>query len=247
MEKDSVNLTEFENRLRGKTPQEVIHQILQFFGIKKIALASSLGAEDQVLSDMLLKTNREVSIFTLDTGRLHQETYDVISAVRKKYNYSVELLFPKREEIEKMVNTKGPNLFYESIENRKECCFVRKVQPLRKKLATLDAWICGLRRDQSPDRSAVKVIEWDEGNQLIKINPLLEWSEEDVWNYIRENDVPHNTLHDKGFPSIGCAPCTRAVKPGEDFRAGRWYWETEAVKECGLHWKDGKLVRAKKG
>lgn len=246
MKKNKNDLLEIQKSLRSKSPQAVVEWALSYFGNQKVALASSLGAEDQVLTDMVLKTDSEAKIFTLDTGRLHQETYDVISEVRKKYNYTIEILFPERESVEEMVNQNGPNLFFESIENRKLCCSVRKVQPLQRKLRTLDAWICGLRKEQSQNRNTVEVIEWDEGNQLFKVNPLINWNSDAVWTYLKEHQVPYNQLHDKGFPSIGCAPCTRAIQPGEDFRAGRWCWEAEDAKECGLHWKDGKLVRTKK-
>ena len=230
----------------GKEPHEIIRWGLDFFGTDKIALSSSLGAEDQVLTDMIIKINPTAKIFTLDTGRLPQETYDVMAETMKTYGMKYEVLFPESRDVEGMENSFGPNLFYEGIEKRKLCCEVRKLRPLRKILSTLDAWICGLRREQSVTRTRVEKIEWDENFSMVKLNPLADWTEEHVWNYIRGNNVPYNKLHDNGYPSIGCAPCTRAVKPGEAARAGRWWWEEPEKKECGLHVADGKLKRVNK-
>lgn len=220
--------------LRGASPQEVLAQVLQKFG-DKIALSSSLGAEDQVLTDMLMKINPKARIFTLDTGRLFPETYDLIDRTSRKYKTKIEVFFPEHQKVEKMVNEKGINLFYESVENRKFCCHLRKIEPLQRAFAKLDAWVCGLRAGQAVTRKDVALVEWDENNGLVKVNPLASWSEEQVWAYIHEHKVPYNVLHDKGFPSIGCQPCTRAVEPGEDVRAGRWWWENPDTKECGLH------------
>ena len=227
---------ELNQALKGKTPQESISHCLDVFN-NKIALSTSLGIEDQVLTQMLVAINKEVEIFTLDTGRLFPETYDLIERTCSKYGINMKIYFPDYIDVEKMVNKKGINLFYHSVENRKECCGIRKIKPLKRAFAGLDAWICGLRRDQSVTRTDMQLVEWDEGNGLIKINPLIDWSEEDVWKYARENNVPYNILHDKGFPSIGCQPCTRAIEPGEDVRAGRWWWENPETKECGLHKK----------
>lgn len=220
--------------LQGASPQEVLAQVLQKFG-DKIALSSSLGAEDQVLTDMLMKINPKARIFTLDTGRLFPETYDLIDRTSRKYKTKIEVFFPEHQKVEKMVNEKGINLFYESVENRKFCCHLRKIEPLQRAFAELDAWICGLRAGQAVTRKDIALVEWDENNGLVKVNPLASWSEEQVWAYIHEHKVPYNVLHDKGFPSIGCQPCTRAVEPGEDVRAGRWWWENPDTKECGLH------------
>ncbi len=230
----------------GKDPQEIIRWGLDHFGIDKIAQSSSLGAEDQVITDMIVKINPEARIFTIDTGRLPQETYDTITETMKKYGMKYEVLFPESGDVEEMERNLGPNLFYESIEKRKLCCEVRKIRPLRKYLSTLDAWICGLRREQAISRTRTEKIGWDENFSLVKLNPLADWSENDVWDYIRENNVPYNKLHDKGYPSIGCAPCTRAVKPGEQLRAGRWWWEESEKKECGLHVVNGKIKRINK-
>ena len=204
----------------------------------KIALASSFGAEDVVLIDILMKLDPKIKIFTLDTGRLNEETYEVMDAIRKKYGISIESYFPDKDAVQKLEREKGFYSFRESVDNRKECCAIRKVEPLNRALKGLDAWITGLRRAQGATRVNVSKIEEDQAHAgLIKINPLADWSEEDVWNYIKKNSVPYNRLHDQGYPSIGCAPCTRAVKEGEDIRAGRWWWENADHKECGIHLK----------
>lgn len=219
---------------KGRSAEELLKVLTEHFG-DCFALATSFGAEDQVLTDMLCKIKNQPSIFTLDTGRLPEETYEVMQATRKKYGIQIEVLFPDYIEIEEMVNRFGPNLFLESIEARKLCCRVRKIKPLKRKLSGLDAWICGLRAEQSVTRTNLQRIEFDENFGLIKISPLADWTTEQVWGYIRENEVPYNRLHDKGYPSIGCAPCTRAVLAGEDIRSGRWWWEKPEHKECGLH------------
>jgi len=220
--------------LRGKPAQQVLRRTLEEFG-DRAAFASSLGAEDQVLTDMLCRLTPAPRIFTLDTGRLPQETYGAIQATNERYGIRIELLFPDREQVEALVAERGPNLFYEGVEQRKRCCFVRKVLPLRRELAQLDAWITGLRREQSVTRAEVRPVEWDGANGLVKINPLYGWTDRQVWDYVRDHDVPYNRLHDIGYPSIGCAPCTRAVRRVEDVRAGRWWWEAPEHKECGLH------------
>jgi phosphoadenosine phosphosulfate reductase len=231
-----TDVTTLALRTSPMTAEEVIRLALERFG-KNIALLSSFGAEDMVLIDMLMKADPKARVLTLDTGRLPQETYNVIDATRQKYGIPVEVYFPKADAVEAMVAEHGPNLFYHSIENRQLCCGVRKMEPLRRALSGLDAWITGLRRDQSVTRTAVHKLEWDEVNGLVKVNPLVEWSRDDVWSYIREHNVPYNALHDRGYPSIGCGPCTRAVAPGEHERAGRWWWEHAETKECGLHVK----------
>lgn len=213
-------------------------EVLAFFLNRfrgRIALASSLGAEDQVLTNMIVKEAPETTIFTLDTGRVFPETYDLIERTNEKYGIRLKIYFPDAAQVEEMVREKGVNLFYHSIENRKQCCHTRKVEPLRRAFKDLDVWVCGLRKDQSVTRFFTKMVEWDKTNGLIKINPLLNWTEKQVWDYIKQHNIPYNVLHDQGFPSIGCQPCTRAVKPGEDIRAGRWWWETPEQKECGLH------------
>jgi phosphoadenosine phosphosulfate reductase len=205
----------------------------QFTG--KITFSTSFSFEDQVIADHILSNHLPVSIFTLDTGRLFAETYSVWNSTNEKYHTNIIGYYPNQEALQEFVATKGPNSFYESVENRKGCCYIRKVEPLKRALAGNDIWITGLRAEHSPDRQNIPVVEWDEANQVIKYNPILHWSTEEVRKYINDNNVPYNPLHDRGFVSIGCAPCTRAIKPGEDFRAGRWWWEDAANKECGLH------------
>lgn len=220
-----------------KSAQEVLKWAMDKYG-RNVALASSFGAEDVVCIDMMIKIDKNARIFSLDTGRLNPETYDVMDAVEQKYGIKIETYFPESNEVEDMVRSKGINLFYESIENRKLCCNVRKVHPLNRILSQLSAWITGLRRQQGVTRVSVPKIEIDEAHGgIVKVNPIAAWSWEEVWEYIKENKVPFNKLHDQNYPSIGCAPCTRAIKPGEDFRAGRWWWESPENKECGLHVK----------
>lgn len=228
--------------LNKKFENEPIEKILEYFAQtykEKIALATSFGAEDQVLTDLLLRQNPKGKIFTLDTGRLAEETYTVMDQTNKKYGIKIDVYFPNTADIEILYQRQGTNGFRESIENRKMCCHVRKIAPLQRALKGLDVWITGLRRAQSATRDTIRLVEWDKANGLIKLNLLIEWSEEDVWNCIKENKLPYNALHDLGYPSIGCAPCTRAVKEGEDIRAGRWWWENPEHKECGLHLNGG--------
>ena len=183
----------------------------------------------------MLKIDPRANIFTLDTGRLFPETLEVLEKTNRKYGVNIEVFVPDAIRVEKMVNEKGVNLFYNSIEDRKFCCHVRKIEPLIRALSKLDAWVCGLRSEQSVTRVNADIVSWDESNELLKICPLVYWTEEQVWDYIKAHDIPYNKLHDEGFPSIGCQPCTRVVKPGEDIRAGRWWWEQPQSKECGLH------------
>jgi phosphoadenosine phosphosulfate reductase len=216
------------------TAEEVLSGFLSEF-IGKIALSSSLGIEDQVLTHMVCNIDKSTKIFTLDTGRLFPETYDLIHRTNHKYGIKMSVFFPDAGHVEEMVNSKGINLFFESVENRKLCCNIRKIEPLKRAFAGLDVWICGLRREQSVTRQDMQLIEWDEGNGIIKLNPLIDWTEEEVRKFIKDHGIPYNPLHDKGYPSIGCQPCTRAIFPGEDIRAGRWWWENPDTKECGLH------------
>ncbi len=231
---DINQLEALNQKFSGKNPLDIIVLFLGEYG-NRVALSSSMGAEDQVLTDMAMKVNPDARIFTLDTGRLFPETYDLIDRTNKKYNTKIEVLFPDYKQVETMVRDKGINLFYDSVENRKLCCGIRKIEPLKRVFGTLDAWICGLRAAQAVTRQNIHLVEWDENNGLLKVNPLVNWSERDVWNYIKENNVPYNPLHNKGFPSIGCLPCTRAIESWEDVRAGRWWWEQPDSKECGLH------------
>jgi phosphoadenosine phosphosulfate reductase len=222
--------------LEAKPAQDLLAWALGEFH-PRIALASSFGAEDVVLIDMLWRLDPRARVFTLDTGRLPADTYALIDAIRERYGLRVEVFFPRHEAVEAMTRESGVNLFLRGVEDRKRCCAVRKVEPLGRTLAGMEAWITGLRRDQAPTRTAVPKVEVDgDHGGILKINPLVEWSWEDVWDYVRAHDVPYNALHDRGYPSIGCAPCTRAVAPGEDLRAGRWWWEQDrAATECGLH------------
>lgn len=205
----------------------------------RVVFSTSFGIEDQVITHHILSADLPISIFTLDTGRLFAETYSVWSNTNEKYQTRIRAFYPDRQALEEYLNEKGPNAFYESVANRKDCCHIRKVEPLRRALAGQAVWITGLRAEQSPERSDLRLIEWDAANGVIKYNPLLHWDAAAVRKYIDENDVPYNTLHDKGFVSIGCAPCTRAIRAGEDFRAGRWWWEDNSKKECGLHVSEG--------
>jgi phosphoadenosine phosphosulfate reductase len=207
--------------------------------------ASSLAAEDMVLTDLILRAKLPISIFSLETGRLHKETLGMLDRIKETYDYEVKLFKPEQAAVDAYVQQHGLNAFYDSVDLRKECCRIRKVEPLKRALAGNKAWVTGQRRAQSTTRASLEVQENDEGHGMVKFNPLADWSEEDVWNYIRSNNVPYNPLHDKGYPSIGCEPCTRAIQPGEDVRAGRWWWENPESKECGLHVVDGKLVRIK--
>lgn len=228
-------ISEIQMSLENEPAETVIKWALDIFG-DRVAVASSFGADDVVLIDMAVRINPGVRVFTLDTGRLPYETYDVMDRIKEKYGVNIEVCFPEKKSISRMVETQGFNLFYKGIESRQLCCRVRKVEPLKEKLRELDAWVCGLRRDQAVTRTDVKKVEIDAfGGDIIKLNPLTDWNEELVWDYIKKNEVPYNKLHDHNYPSIGCAPCTRAVAPGEDIRAGRWWWENPEMKECGLH------------
>jgi len=219
----------------NQTPQDLLRWALDRFH-PQITLACSFGVEDVALIDMLTKVHKTPRVFCLDTGRLHQETYDVMDQIRSKYGIQIEIHFPNQEAVEKMVRTKGINLFYHSVENRHECCGVRKVEPLNRALTGMKAWITGLRKAQSVTRTSISRIEIDlPHGGIAKLNPLIDWTEQQVWDYVKKNQVPYNRLHEQGFPSIGCAPCTRAIQPGEDIRAGRWWWENPENKECGLH------------
>jgi len=224
----------YNRKLSKLKPEEIISFVAgEFPG--KVCFASSLGLEDQAITHMIASSGIAVSIFTMDTGRLFQETHSLIDRTRERYGIDIKVIFPERKAVESMVRQHGMNLFYKSIENRILCCGVRKKEPSKRVLKGMSAWISGLRRTQSSTRRGLHVAEWDEDNGLFKFSPLAFWSLEQVWEYIRRNNVPYNPLHDKGFPSIGCMPCTRAIKPGEDIRSGRWWWEDASRKECGLH------------
>ncbi len=230
------NFDELSLSIENKSGPEILKWALNTF--PKIGLASSFGAEDVVLIDIISKLdkNNNIHIFTLDTGRLNQETYTLMDEIKDRYSRTIDVYFPNFQEVEDMVTEKGFNLMYKSIENRKLCCEIRKVKPLSRALEKFDAWITGLRREQASTRSNIKKIEIDSShNNIVKINPISDWTNEMVWDYIHKNDVPYNKLHDSGYPSIGCEPCTRSIRPDEDPRAGRWWWEESLHKECGIH------------
>ena len=222
--------------LSGKTIVEKL-QLLAEIHSGKVVFTTSFGYEDQVITDIIFRNKIDIKVVTLDTGRLFPETYKVYRSTLEKYGEKIGTYFPPTEEVEKMLREKGPFSFYESLANRKECCHIRKVIPLKRALKDHEIWITGLRASQSDNRSNLQEFEWDTNNGIVKYNPLLDWSLEQTIQYIKDNNVPYNILHDRGFVSIGCEPCTRAIQPGEDFRAGRWWWEHNSGKECGLHAK----------
>ena len=222
--------------LKDRSPEESLAILAKEFS-GKVVFSTSLGYEDQVITHFIFSNNLPIEVFTLDTGRLFNETYSVLSSTLERYKKEIKVMYPQTNELEKLVSKKGPNSFYESLENRKECCFIRKVEPLKRALKGNHIWITGILADQSGNRQDMPSLEWDESNQIIKFHPILNWSLTEVKDHIKKNNIPYNTLHDKGFVSIGCAPCTRAIKEGEDFRAGRWWWEQNDKKECGLHSK----------
>ena len=219
----------------SKSAEDVLRWALDTFGTR-VAISTSFQAEGMVVLDMAHRIDPQVRVFTIDTGRLPQETYDLIDRVRDHYGISLEVYYPDQDELTNMVARHGVNLFYRSVSLRLLCCEIRKVNPLKRALANLDAWITGLRRSQSGTRSGIAKIEVDSAHGgIVKVNPLADWSQEQVWSYMRANDVPYNALYDKGYTSIGCAPCTRPAQPGEAPRAGRWWWEVGIPKECGIH------------
>ncbi len=237
---------ELNRRFEGASPEEVLLWTMEKLH-PKVSLATSFQIQGSVLIDILMKVKPDARIFMLDTGRLNAETYEVLEKVRERYGAKVELVFPDTAEVERMVSERGINLFYKGVENRILCCEVRKVNPLRKYLQGLDGWITSLRREQTAQRADAKKFEIDHANGgILKVNPIVDWTENRVCEYVKSNGVPYNRLHDMGYPSIGCAPCTRAVKPGEDSRAGRWWWETGSDKECGIHFGHGETKGGKK-
>lgn len=229
------NLSDLESQLASLSAGEGLSLIANLFP-EKVVFSTSLGQEDQVITQLIASQNLPIQIFSLDTGRLFPETLELLARTESKYKTRIKVYYPDNASVEKLVADIGINGFYESVENRKSCCFVRKVGPLKRALAGNKVWVTGLRAEQSANRSDMKRIEWDEANQIIKYNPLLDWTFEEMIAYIAAHRIPYNPLHDQGFISIGCAPCTRAILPGEDARAGRWWWE-DSKKECGLHAK----------
>jgi len=232
--KERIN--ELNKIFKTSTAQDILRFLIKEYPCK-MAFSTSLGAEDQVLTDMIAKMDKCVNIFTLDTGRMFYETYDTLDKTNHFYNINIEIVFPEKRDVERMVHENGINLFYEKVEFRKLCCNIRKTLPLKKKLSGYDIWITGIRSQQSVTRQKMKLFEWDEELNMMKVNPLIHWTEKEIWDYIRKNKVPYNILHDKGYLSIGCAPCTRAVEKGEPARNGRWWWENPETKECGIHLK----------
>ena len=223
-----------KEQLKPLSPVEALTQLAEQFP-GQVVFSTSFGWEDQVISHMIFANKLPIKVFTLETGRLFPETYYTWGRTLEKYGEHIHAYYPNTEAVEKMVSTKGPSSFYESVENRKECCGIRKVEPLKRALAGNQVWVTGIRAEQSANRQHMENVEWDEVHQLVKFHPIYSWTLDEVKAYIKENNIPYNPLHDKGFPSIGCAPCTRAVAEGEDFRAGRWWWEDQSKKECGLH------------
>ena len=223
-----------EELIKDNTPEESLALLAKKFP-NRIVFSTSLGYEDQVISHLIFSNQIPIEVFTLDTGRLFNETYSVLNSTIDRYKKPIKVMYPQTDAIEKLVSEKGPLSFYQSIENRKECCYIRKVEPLKRALKGQSIWVTGIRADQSDNRQGITPIEWDEANEIIKFHPILNWTLEEVKAYIFKHNIPYNTMHDKGFLSIGCAPCTRAIKQGEDFRAGRWWWEENDKKECGLH------------
>lgn len=230
-----LNLSDLESQLASLSAEEGLKLVADLFP-GKVVFSTSLGQEDQVITQLIASQNLPIQIFSLDTGRLFPETLELLSRTESKYKTRIKVYYPETASVEKLVEDIGINGFYESVENRKSCCFVRKVEPLKRALAGNAVWVTGLRAEQSANRSEMKRIEWDEANQIIKYNPLLDWTFDQMISYIEEQKIPYNPLHNQGFISIGCAPCTRAILPGEDARAGRWWWE-DSKKECGLHAK----------
>jgi phosphoadenosine phosphosulfate reductase len=228
------HVSQIAEQAQALSIEEVISQLVkQFPG--KVTFSTSFSYEDQLITHKILTNNFPVSIFTLDTGRLFEETYSVWSATNERYHTKIRAYYPDHNLLEPYVAEHGPNSFYESVEERKTCCYFRKVEPLKRALKDQSVWITGLRAEHSASRHDMPQVEWDESNQIIKYHPILHWTTKEVKDYINEFNIPYNILHDRGFVSIGCAPCTRAIKPGEDFRAGRWWWEDNTKKECGLH------------
>ncbi|MFZ6674701.1 phosphoadenylyl-sulfate reductase [Undibacterium sp. Xuan67W] len=234
-------MSDFDSRLADT--RAILARIAADFA--PAVFASSLAAEDMVLTDLILRHQLAIGIFSLETGRLHAETLGMLDKVKETYGSDIVLFNPEASAVDAYVQQHGLNAFYDSVEMRKECCRIRKVEPLNRALAGNKAWVTGQRRAQAATRTELAVQEDDTAHGMQKFNPLADWSEEDVWHYIRSNNVPYNPLHDKGYPSIGCEPCTRAIQAGEDVRAGRWWWENPDSKECGLHVVDGKLIRIK--
>lgn len=230
------NINQIQELIKDKSSEEALALMVDLFP-GEVTFSTSLGYEDQVIAHLIFSNNLNIEVFTLDTGRLFTETYSVWNSTLERYKKPIKTYYPNTEAVQELVTQKGPSSFYESAENRKECCFIRKVEPLKRALKGKKIWITGIRKEQSDNRHDMPQLEWDEISQIIKFHPILNWTLEEVKRFIFTHNIPYNPLHDKGFVSIGCAPCTRAVRDGEDFRAGRWWWEDKSKKECGLHSK----------
>jgi phosphoadenosine phosphosulfate reductase len=228
------HINQIESLIEGKSAEELL-RLIAVLPSEKVVFSTSLSYEDQVITHYIFSNNLDIKVFTLDTGRLFPQTYDVLSATLKRYGREIKIYAPQTSQVEELVTSRGPFSFYESVEARKECCHIRKVEPLQRALQNSTIWITGIRAEHSEGRHNMSRVEWDEKNQLVKIHPLLYWSLDEVREAIRQAKIPYNILHDQGFVSIGCQPCTRAIRSGEDFRAGRWWWENSSSKECGLH------------
>ena len=229
-----MKLSQVSEQIKGRDPVDSIRTLCDLFP-GKVVFTTSFGIEDQVISHLIFKNDLPVKVITLDTGRLFEETYKVFSNTLKLYNKKIDVYYPDTTELESLLSEKGPYSFYNSIEERKECCNIRKVHPLNRALEGMQIWITGIRSQQSTGRTDMSDLEEDSGRNMLKYHPLFDWSLEDVETFLKDNNIPYNSLHNKGYISIGCAPCTRPVKEGEDFRAGRWWWENNSGKECGLH------------
>jgi phosphoadenosine phosphosulfate reductase len=230
----TYTLASLSELLLGKSNVDALRTLAGTFP-GEVIFSTSLGYEDQVITDLILANDIPIKIFTLDTGRMFSETYSVWKKTNDRYGAQIDAYFPKQEMVESLMTGKGPYSMYESVENRKECCFIRKIEPLNRALAGNKVWITGIRADQSANRQTMTQLEWDDAHSLFKFHPIMDWTFDEVKQYVKDNNVPYNPLHDRGFVSIGCQPCTRAIQPGEDFRAGRWWWEDNSKKECGLH------------
>lgn len=229
-------IKQIQELINDKSPEESLILLSNLFP-NEVVFSTSLGYEDQVITHLIFQNEINIEVFTLDTGRLFSETYSVWNSTLDRYKNTIKVYYPNTDAVQNLATQKGPSSFYESLDNRKECCYIRKVEPLKRALSGKKIWITGIRAEQSDNRNDMPILEWDEANQIIKFHPILNWTFDEVKAFIFKHNIPYNSLHDKGFVSIGCAPCTRAISKGEDFRAGRWWWEDKSKKECGLHTK----------
>ncbi len=245
MNNSQITLEQFQKIAEAENYISSLRKFCELFP-GQVAFSTSLGAEDQVIADIIYTEKLPIRIFTLDTGRLFEESYFLMEEMFKKYGERIQAYHPETAAVEKLLSEKGPSSFYSSIDNRKECCRIRKVEPLGRALKNVKIWVTGIRSEQADSRKTLPRLEWDDSHQLHKFHPLLHWKESEVWKTIHDKKIPYNALHDKKFPSIGCSPCTRAIEANEDTRAGRWWWERPEDKECGIHIQDGKIIRVPK-